>query len=139
MKIEVLYFDGCPNHRLTVERVREVLREEGIEAAVVEVNVQNEATARNVGFLGSPTVRVNGNDVEPSARSAREYGMMCRTYAVGQKREGAPPKDLIRAAIREALAAGVPHPISWTVFLIIIMQQPQGQAASDGPAAGIES
>jgi hypothetical protein len=33
----------------------------------------------------------------------------------------------------------VPHPISWTVFLIIIMQQPQGQAASDGPAAGIET
>ena len=36
-------------------------------------------------------------------------------------------------------ARGVPHPISWTVFLIIIMQQPQGQAASDGPAAGIET
>jgi hypothetical protein len=33
----------------------------------------------------------------------------------------------------------VPHPISWTVFLIIIMQQPQGQAASDEPAAGIGS
>jgi hypothetical protein len=37
------------------------------------------------------------------------------------------------------LALLVPHPISWTVFLIIIMQQPQGQAAFDGPAAGIET
>jgi len=106
MKIEVLYFDGCPNHQLAVERVRQVLGEEDIEAEVVEVNVQDEATAQDLGFLGSPTVRVNGNDVEPSARSAKEYGMMCRTYAVGQEREGGPPKDLIRAAIREALAAG---------------------------------
>jgi hypothetical protein len=41
MKVEVLYFDGCPNHAVTVERVREVLREEGVEAEVVEVNVRD--------------------------------------------------------------------------------------------------
>ncbi len=105
MKIEVLYFDGCPNHGAAVERVREVLAEEDIEAEVVEVSVRDDASARDFGFLGSPTVRLNGYDVEPSARSAREYGMMCRTYVVGQKREGAPPKELIRAALREALAA----------------------------------
>ena len=132
MKIEVLYFDGCPNHRPTVERVREVLGEEGIEAEVVEVNVRDEATARDVGFLGSPTVRVNGNDVEPSARSAREYGMMCRTYAVGQKREGAPPKGLIRAAIREALAAGSASPDCGQFSLTLTASAPQG---SGRPAA----
>jgi copper chaperone CopZ len=136
MKIEVLYFDGCPNHRLTVERVREVLREEGIEAAVVEVNVQNEATARNVGFLGSPTVRVNGNDVEPSARSAREYGMMCRTYAVGQKREGAPPKDLIRAAIRETLAAGSVSHECCQVSMSLTAAAPQGSKRPTAFVAG---
>jgi len=103
IKIEVLYFDGCPNHAAAVKRVREVLREGGVEAEVVEVNVHDEASAREVGFLGSPTVRVNGIDVEPSARSSREYGMMCRTYSVEQKREGVPPKDLIHAALREVL------------------------------------
>jgi copper chaperone CopZ len=136
MKIEVLYFDGCPNHRPTVERVREVLGEEGIEAAVLEVNVQNEATARNVGFLGSPTVRVNGNDVEPSARSSGDYGMMCRTYAVGQKREGAPTKDLIRAAIREALAAGSVSHECCQVSMSLTAAAPQGSKRPTAFVAG---
>lgn len=105
MEIEVLYFDGCPNHRTAVERVREVLREEHVEAEVVEVNLRDQATAQALGFLGSPTIRVNGLDVEPSARDSRDCGMMCRIYADGPKREGAPPKDLIRAAVREALDA----------------------------------
>ena len=38
--------------------------------------------AKNVEFLGSPSLRVNGLDVEPAARAVREYGMMCRTYSV---------------------------------------------------------
>lgn len=107
MKVEVLYFEDCPNHAIAVNRVREVLREEGVEAEVVEVNVPDDGGAKEVGFLGSPTVRVNGVDVEPCARSSREYGIMCRTYMVGQKREGAPSKDLLRAALREVLGA---HP-----------------------------
>lgn len=119
MNIEVLYFDGCPNHAAAVERVREVLREEGIEAEVVEVNVRDEASARDVGFLGSPTIRVNGIDVEPAVRSSREYGMMCRTYAVGQKREGAPPKELIRAALRGALPASSKQPTAFVTGSIV--------------------
>jgi hypothetical protein len=42
MKIEVLYFDGCPNHKPAVERVQQLLAEEGVSAEVVEVNVSNE-------------------------------------------------------------------------------------------------
>jgi hypothetical protein len=54
MKIEVLYFDGCPNHEPAVERIHELLREEGISAEVVEVNVSDASIAQKVGFLGSP-------------------------------------------------------------------------------------
>src|SRR5260370_10042190 len=79
MKIEVLYFDGCPNHKPAVERVQEVLREEGVSAEVLEVNVSDASIAQEVEFLGSPSVRLNGLDVEPTARTAREYGMMFRT------------------------------------------------------------
>lgn len=64
MKVEVFYFDGCVNHRLAVERVQEVLREEGLEAEVAETKVSDRAAAQAVGFLGSPTVRVDGLDVE---------------------------------------------------------------------------
>jgi hypothetical protein len=104
MKIEVLYFDGCPNHKLAVESVRELLREEGVSAEVMEVNVNDASIAQEVRFLGSPSVRVDGQDVEPEARTAREYGMMCRTYSVDRRRERLPSREMLRQAIREANA-----------------------------------
>ena len=104
MKIDILYFDGCPNHGPIVERLKEVLREEGVPAEIIELNVPDHATAQAVRFLGSPTIRMDGLDVEPSARSRRDYGMSCRTYVENVRREGLPSRDLIRAAIKEALA-----------------------------------
>lgn len=102
MKIEVLYFDGCPNHKPAVERVRQLLREEGVSAEVLEVNVSDPSIAQRVGFLGSPSIRVNELDVEPEARAACDYGMMCRTYAVNGRREQVPSREILRQAIREA-------------------------------------
>lgn len=46
MKIEVFYFDGCPNHKPAVERVRQVLAEEGLSAEVLEVNVSESSIAQ---------------------------------------------------------------------------------------------
>ncbi len=102
MKIEVLYFDGCPNHKPAVKRMQQLLREEDLSAELLEVNVSDASIAQELRFLGSPSVRVNGLDVEPEARTARDYGMMCRTYAVNARREGLPSHDMLRRAIREA-------------------------------------
>ena len=97
MKVEILFFEGCPNHPPAVERVQEVIQQEGVAAEVAEVEVRDEATAKAVGFLGSPTIRVNGIDIEPEARSCKPTGMACRTYA-----GGLPSRELIREAIRQA-------------------------------------
>src|SRR5713226_376967 len=107
MKIEVLYFEGCPNHEPAVARVDEIVKAEGISAEVSEVNVPDASTAHEVGFLGSPSIRVNGMDVEQAARSAREYGMMCRTYVVNGRREGLPSREMIQQAILE-VQSGIP-------------------------------
>jgi hypothetical protein len=106
MKIEVLYFDGCPNHKPAVERLRQVLAEEGLSAEVLEINVSESSFAQNIGFLGSPSIRVNGLDVEPEARGAHTYGMMCRTYAVNGQREGLPSREVLRQAIHEQMVGG---------------------------------
>jgi len=63
--------------------------------------VSEPAIAQKIGFLGSPSIRVNGLDVEPEARSQRAYGMMCRTYAVNGRREGLPSREMLRQAMRE--------------------------------------
>lgn len=107
MKIEILYFDGCPNHRPAVALVHQVLREVGVSADVIEVNVPDAATAEAVRFLGSPTVRVDGQDVEPGARAVRDYALSCRTYVTNGRMDGLPSRELLCRAVQEASDASV--------------------------------
>lgn len=100
--IEVFYIDGCPNHVPTVERVKAVLKDLGVAGQLVESEVGDPATVSALRFLGSPTVQINGVDVEPSARTSNQFGFMCRTYLNGPRREGIPSRALIREALLEA-------------------------------------
>jgi len=102
LQVEVLYFKGCPNHEPAVEQVRQALKAEGVMARVREIEIENAAMAQDVGFLGSPSVRINGMDVEESARDAKAYGFGCRTYFEGNIRSGLPPIGLIRNALLQA-------------------------------------
>src|SRR5215472_12988107 len=110
MKIEVLYFSGCPNHAPAVERVREALRDEGMSGEIAEIEVPDTETAQRLRFLGSPSIRVNGLDIEREARSRAVFGMMCRTYAEACYTSGLPSRELIRSAVREAGAPALPGP-----------------------------
>jgi hypothetical protein len=103
MTIEILYFSGCPNRGLAERRVREALRELGVDARVIHVNVEDEKTAERVRFPGSPTVRVNGADVAPIAGDA-PIAMSCRVYSTPSGFGGAPDKAAIRAAIAGSTA-----------------------------------
>ena len=58
MKIELLYFDGCPNYEALVPRLRAILEREGIETDVELRRVDTQEQAARLGFLGSPTVRI---------------------------------------------------------------------------------
>jgi Domain of unknown function (DUF2703) len=102
MRIEILYIEGCPYRHSAVAQVQQVLREEDISAELLEASVSQESAARELRFLGSPTIRVNGLDVEPTARASREYGVMCRTYVVNGRRVGLPSREMLRQAICEA-------------------------------------
>ena len=96
--IEILYFPGCPNHEPTVSLAREVLGDLGLEAEIREVAVENSEDAEAQRFVGSPTVRVNGKDIQPEAENRTEFALSCRIYATG----GVPPKELFMEALREA-------------------------------------
>jgi hypothetical protein len=101
MKVEVFYFEGCPNHLPALERVKEVLQEERCDAEVREILVPDVHAAQSTKFLGSPTIRVNGIDIEPTARGRDDFGLMCRRYS-----SGIPSHELIRMAVRSALVTG---------------------------------
>jgi len=102
MKIEILYLAGCPNHHPAVTRVADILRQETVSADLVEIEVKDAATAQQVEFLGSPSIRIDGRDVEISARTSRAFGFGCRTYLDEGERAGVPPETWIRAAVQEA-------------------------------------
>jgi hypothetical protein len=96
MKIEVLYFGGCPNYLPTVERVKTILCEEGLPAEIFAIEVKDDVAAKALKFFGSPTIRINGLDIETDTRNITETGLACRRYS-----GGLPSADMIRAALRE--------------------------------------
>lgn len=101
LRVEILTFEGCPNATTARDRVREALKAEHLtDARVEEIDVPNPEAARTIRFLGSPTVRVNGEDVDPSAKAGSGYDLMCRIYATDGRLEGAPSVELIRKALR---------------------------------------
>jgi hypothetical protein len=102
MRVEILYLDGCPNHSPAVDRLRTVLAGEGLHAEVIEIEVRDESAAKELKFYGSPTIRVNGLDIEASSRQVTETGFACRRYP-----GGLPSEDMIRAAVREARGSNV--------------------------------
>src|SRR5437588_835885 len=103
MTVELLYIEGCPNHRPAVERVANILLESGVSEAVREMPVTNALQAKAERFLGSPTIRINGADVEPEVQGLSEFSYSCRTYTEQGKLSGVPSEDLIRRAIYQAL------------------------------------
>ena len=96
--IEVLFFDGCPNHEPTVQLAREVVGALGVAAEVREVTVENAEEAEALRFLGSPSVRVNGRDIEPGADGRTGFALSCRMYGSS----GVPPRDWMLAALEAA-------------------------------------
>ncbi len=99
-KVHVLYFEGCPNHLETVDRVSDVIAALGLRTRVEEIEVKTVEDAERLRFLGSPSVRVGDVDIEPDARASSAYGFACRMYGAG---EGVPSRGLIAAALQEDL------------------------------------
>jgi hypothetical protein len=83
MKIEVLFLEGCPHYRPAVERLKSVLQQEGVDAKVSEIEVKDESAAKKLSFFGSPTIRINGLDIEADLRNVNATGFACRRYTGG--------------------------------------------------------
>jgi hypothetical protein len=100
-QVEILYFDGCPNHRPAQQLVEQVAAELGLQPQIELVEVANVEAAARLRFLGSPSVRVNGRDVEPGADERSDFALSCRVYRHGHGFAGRPDPEWIRAALSE--------------------------------------
>lgn len=98
-KIELLYFDGCPSYERLLPHLRGLLDQAGVTARLDLRRVESAEEALRLRFLGSPSVRVDGRDVERAAQDRADYGLKCRLYRTSDGTTGMPPDDWILRAI----------------------------------------
>lgn len=101
-ELAILYFDGCPSHARLLPSLRELAAEHGAELTQRRIETADEA--EQARFLGSPSVRVNGVDVEPGAQERTDFGMKCRLYRGPDGQPGLPPVEWIERALRKTAA-----------------------------------
>jgi hypothetical protein len=105
MRVEFLWWEGCPSHPEALGQLKGVLREEGLDPdAIVLREIESDDQARDERFPGSPTIRIDGQDVVQPAEG-EPMTLTCRVY---QLRDGrtSPTPDLadLRDAVRAAKA-----------------------------------
>jgi len=99
-KIEFLYFEGCPSYKSTLLYLKEVIEEEKIDANLELVLVESPEDAQQVGFQGSPSIKINGIDLEDKNDG---FGFNCRLYSVDGELTGIPSKEFIKERLLSKL------------------------------------
>jgi hypothetical protein len=124
-RVELLRFQDCPNHPAARVLLDELLSELAPGTAVEDIDATEPAVAQRHRFPGSPTIRIDGWDVDPSFEDPGDYTPRCGVYWTADGLRGIPERARVEAAIVESLDRG------WPVALI---RCPAGPAPPGGPA-----
>jgi len=100
VKVELLFWRGCPSHPEALETLRAVLDERRPRLPVELVEVETQADAVRLAFPGSPTIRVDGRDVDPGGEGGRP-SLTCRIYHLPDGRVSPVPS---REQLEEAVS-----------------------------------
>jgi hypothetical protein len=109
VNVELLWWEGCPSTEGALAAVREALSELGLSGVAVHTReIATDGDARETGFVGSPTILIDGQDLVPAAEE-ETIGLSCRVY---RRRDGRvspvpDPDDLREALARAAQRAEV--------------------------------
>jgi glutaredoxin len=100
LSIDVLYYEDCPHYGEAANALKEVLDEEEVEAEVHMVPVSPGEDADKWGFISSPTILINGQDLVEEVDPGRPYQGHCRVYLYHDEPFELPPKEMIREALK---------------------------------------
>ena len=99
MKVELFYWRGCPSYPEAQRLVEEVLARAGVDAAVELREVETDEQAAELRFPGSPTIRIDGRDVDPPGADAPP-ALTCRIYHLPDGRVSpVPTREQIEAVL----------------------------------------
>ena len=102
MKIQLYYFDDCSSYQKALDNLKEALRSQELPQEVEMIRVTSEADAQAKRFIGSPTIRINGIDIEVPEAEEKGCGYGCRIYAENGRSAGWPSVEQIRQALQAA-------------------------------------
>jgi hypothetical protein len=100
VQIELLFWEGCPSWPEAESLLGEVMAERGLGAHVARREVRTQEEAEALRFPGSPTIRVDGRDVDPTGAAAARPALTCRIYRLPDGRVSPIPS---REQLEEAL------------------------------------
>jgi hypothetical protein len=99
-RVELLFWDGCPSHPQALADLRAAMEQTGLDPDTVLVReVDTDQRAGRERFVGSPTIRIDGEDVDPPGDD-EPTGLTCRVYRLRDGRVSPVPDP---AVLREAL------------------------------------
>jgi hypothetical protein len=101
VKVQLLYFDGCPHWTAMEERLRQALVHAGNSQLIERVLVETPEAADELRFAGSPSILLDGRDPFPTP--SKKFGLTCRMYPTPGGPAGTPTVDQLVAAIGEAV------------------------------------
>ena len=104
-RVELLWFQDCPNHPAARALLDELLGELAPGTAVDEIDATDPAVAQRYRFPGSPTIRIDRRDVDPSYRDPGDYTPRCRLYRTAGGLRGLPERSWVESALRASLLA----------------------------------
>ena len=103
IRIEFFYWEDCPSHGHAWDRLQAILEEKGLKAEVVRIEIRTDQDARQWDFCGSPTIRINGIDIDPNGAQGQRIGLNCRIYHTPDGRVSPlPSEEMILKAIEQA-------------------------------------
>ncbi len=109
MTIDFFYSNDCPHHEETFQALLRVLKRNGWAAGIHRIVVKDKTQAERNRYLGSPTVRANGHDLEEGADSRTDFTLGCREYTIDGKKTSVLPEDYIEKALKRIVAETEPE------------------------------
>jgi len=98
MQIDLLYFNGCPSWQEVLGNLKTALKCESIDAQIRLIQVENDTQAAGLKFLGSPSIRVDGQELWPEERTS--FHLSCRVYSTPAGIRGIPSVEMFQDKLR---------------------------------------
>jgi hypothetical protein len=98
MQIELLVVPDCPHEAAAAELIKAAVADTGVRATITRTIIASENRARERGFIGSPTILLNGSD--PFAPAEAATALACRLYSTPDGLHGVPGLRDLRQALK---------------------------------------